>query len=141
MAIADTSAQLPSGTYEMRLTIGQKSLNGPVKITRSGGSVTATMGVGEALTGTLDTAGKLQLAGASGNDQLSLVANVQNHRASGSAQLSRGANVRSGSFTLDPETGARKLQEWKTDQPSPATPKTTDAGCGFWCKVKGWLGL
>jgi hypothetical protein len=139
--MTDTSALLPSGLYQLRLTIGQKSMDGPVKITRNGSSITATMGVNESLTGTLDPVGKLLLAGADGSDQLKLAGTVQNLRGSGNAELNRSGVRRAGSFSLDPQTGARKLQEWKTDQPSPATPKPASDSCGFWCKVKGWLGL
>lgn len=39
--LPDTSALMPSGMYQMRLTIGAKSMDGPVKITRNGGSVVA----------------------------------------------------------------------------------------------------
>lgn len=139
--LPDTSALMPSGMYQMRLTIGQKSMDGPVKITRNGGSVVATMGVNETLTGTLDAAGKLLLGGASGADQLSLMGSVQSRRGSGSVELSRGTVRKTGNFSLDPESGARKLQEWKTDAGSPAAPPSGGSSCGFWCSFKKMFSL
>jgi hypothetical protein len=139
--LPDTSALMPSGMYQMRLTIGPKSMDGPVKITRNGASVVATMGVNETLTGTLDPTGKLLLAGASGADQLSLTGAVQSHRGSGSVELNRGSTRKTGNFSLDPESGARKLQQWKTDEGSPAAPPTGGSSCGFWCSFKKMFSL
>lgn len=140
--LADTSALLPGGKYQMNMTIGQKFMRGPVHISRQGGAVTATFDMGETLTGTLDSAGRLQLVGASGPDQLSLAGTVQSRRASGGMQLSQGANRQSGSFTLEPATGAKaKLQQWETDKPSPRQTPQAAENCNLWCKFRKWLGL
>lgn len=140
--LADTSALLPGGKYQLSMTIGQKFMRGPVHISRQGGAVTATFDMGETLSGTLDTSGRLQLVGASGSDQLSLAGTVQSRRASGGMQLRQGASQQSGSFTLEPATGAKaKLQQWETDKPSPRKPPQAAENCNLWCKFRKWLGL
>lgn len=140
--LPDTTALLPAGKYTLSLTLKQKTLTGPAELTRSGGAVTATLSPNETLTGTLDASGRLQLAGGSGADSLRLTAaTVQNHRAAGPVQAGVGATQLTGSFTLDPVTGARKpMAIWPTDGASPAAP-AAPAGCGFWCGFKRWLGL
>jgi len=130
--LPDTSALLPPGDYVLRLTLKQDTMSHPVKIARNGGGVTANVGGAETLTGTLDPAGKLLIAGGNGTDRLELAATVQNRRASGNAQLGRGVNRLAGRFTLDPATGARKLQEY-------GAPKKPGPDCGFFCKLgKAW---
>jgi hypothetical protein len=133
--LPDTTALLPSGEYLLRLTLKGETLAHPVKIGRNGGSVNAAMGGGEVLSGTLDPAGKLHLAGGNASDRIDLSATVVNRRAAGQAQLGRGANRMNGSFTLDPAVqGAKKLQEYGAPKPSKAGTE-----CGFFCRMgKAW---
>ncbi len=134
-ALPDTSALLPAGNYTLRLSLQQDTLVQSAKLSRNGGLVSVTIGAAnETLSGTLDAAGNLKLSGGSANDRLDLAATVQNRRASGSAQVGRGSNRMTGSFTLDPDSQARKLQEFK--QP---TAPSGGSECGFFCKVgKAW---
>jgi len=130
--LPDTAALLPAGDYVLKLTFKEDTMSHPVKIVRNGGRLTASVGGSETLSGTLDPAGKLQIAGGNGTDRLELLATVQNRRANGSAQLGRGVSRMNGSFTLDPATGARKLQEY-------GAPKKGAPECGFFCRVgKAW---
>ncbi len=135
-ALPDTSALLPAGEYVLRLTLKGETLAQPVKVGRTGGHVSAVVGGSETLRGTLDAAGRLQLAGGNATDRLELGATVANRRASGQAQLGRGANRMNGSFTLDPAVqGAKKMKEYQA-------PGTAAAECGFFCKLgKAWDGL
>ena len=130
---ADTVALLPPGVYLLRLTLKGETLTREVKIVRSGVAVTAALGGSDSLNGTLDSAGRLQLAGGNATDRIELGATVANRRASGQAQLGRGASRINGSFTLDSAAqGASKLAEY-------GAPKPKAGGDGFFERLgKAW---
>lgn len=129
-ALPDTTALLPNGNYVLVVNLRQGSMLEPAQVLRNGGYITIALGVNESLRGTLDPNGRLHLDGNDATDRLDLDGSVIGMRANGTARLGRGANRIDGSFTLEPVTQARKLQEYG----APRRPPKND--CGFFCSIK-----
>jgi hypothetical protein len=132
--LADTSALLPAGNYRLAITLRGETHAEDALIARTGGALTVALSDGARLQGSLLPDGTLQLQGTGNNNALKLTGAVSQRRGAGQVHLARGAQSMAGRFTLDPQTGARKLREYEA-------PKTGGAAsdCGFFCRMgKAW---